>query len=680
MPNSEGATAETGACGIDRCCEAAGQEPTTRPASAERDGGAASEGVGNFRVALVTMPFATYNSPSIQLGLLKAITRRAGFPVDDYYLNVDFAAQLGELFYVEVQGGESATLLGEWMFSVAAFGEESSSAKLIEAFPTAINRLSRVVGVDVANLNELREHALPEFIDGCLSRVDWGSYGAVGFTSTFEQNVASLALARRIKQKYPHVAIVFGGANMDGCMGIEFVRAFPFIDFAVSGEGDEVLPELLRRLAEGKSAEDMLGISMRRGDVVSLLGPSPPIRDLDNLPTPDYDSYYESLRRHGLLRGPASILTKYGNGVTVARGMVIQSSRGCWWGQKSHCTFCGFNGSDITFRSKSPARVLAEIDELSDRYGARAFVATDSIMDVKHIEGVLEPLARRHDGPAFVLYTKSNLSREQVHILARGGAQLIIPGIESLSTEVLRLMRKGVSMLQNVNTLRWATHYGILVGYNLLRGFPGEKVEYYADELRVVRLINHLLPPSGVNRISLHRFSPNFDDYERFPKESRWPKSAYHYIYPPYVNLDEAAYYFDHDLPRDVVPEEEFRETIDAVDRWKTGFFSGCRPWLNYRWTEGKLRILDTRKEGTEIRTHTFARPDADVYEAFSAAPYSPAQVSARLAASASEFGLDEESIASTCDTFCDMGLMLGENGKYLSLAIPDAIELNRGS
>ena len=82
--------------------------------------------------------------------------------------------------------------------------------------------------------------------------MDWGRYSVVGFSSTFQQNVASLALARRIKERFPMVKVVFGGANFEGEMGPEYVRAFPFIDYAVVGEGDMAFPALLRNIADCK--------------------------------------------------------------------------------------------------------------------------------------------------------------------------------------------------------------------------------------------------------------------------------------------------------------------------------------------------------------------------------------------------------------------------------------------
>src|SRR2546428_10968735 len=98
-----------------------------------------------------------------------------------------------------------------------------------------------------------------------LTEIDWGQYQIVGFTSTFDQNVASLTLAKLIKDLYPSVKIVFGGANFDGEMGLEHFRAFPWIDHVVVGEGEEVFPALVKQLLEGKQDGFGPGVASRAG-------------------------------------------------------------------------------------------------------------------------------------------------------------------------------------------------------------------------------------------------------------------------------------------------------------------------------------------------------------------------------------------------------------------------------
>jgi radical SAM superfamily enzyme YgiQ (UPF0313 family) len=63
--------------------------------------------------------------------------------------------------------------------------------------------------------------------------------------------------------------------------------------------------------------------------------------------------------------------------------LVIESSRGCWWGHKHYCTFCGLNGSLMTFRSKHPDAFFAEITELANRHRILDMIVVDNIMDMR---------------------------------------------------------------------------------------------------------------------------------------------------------------------------------------------------------------------------------------------------------------------------------------------------------
>jgi Radical SAM superfamily len=91
------------------------------------------------------------------------------------------------------------------------------------------------------------------FLDYCIDTIAWEKYAVVGFTSTFEQNIASLALAGRIKAAHPRIAVVFGGANWEGEMGHELHRQFRFVDYVCSGEADLSFPALLQCILAGGS-------------------------------------------------------------------------------------------------------------------------------------------------------------------------------------------------------------------------------------------------------------------------------------------------------------------------------------------------------------------------------------------------------------------------------------------
>jgi ribosomal peptide maturation radical SAM protein 1 len=628
------------------------------------------DAVRNFRVALVTMPFAPSAQPSIQIGLLKSIVERAGFHVDDYYVNLDLAAVLGVAAYeaMVIAVGTMVAFRGEWLFSVAAFGQEAGGDDFLSVFPGEAAPVADVAGIDEAGLNDLRNRVVPEFLNDCLERIDWGSYNVVGFTSAFHQNVASLALAGRIKQRFPHVTIVFGGANMEGEMGLEYVRAFPCIDYAVIGEGDVVFPELLTRLAKGCETDGMLGVASLRCGRVSFPGRPDLLQDLDSLPVPDYSAYYESIRRLGVDKDPAFL--------KLAHDLPFEGSRGCWWGMRSHCTFCGLNGQRMSYRSKSPERLIAELDELQSRHGEGKLFAVDAVLDLRYITEMFEPLSARDRRYTLFYTTKANLTREQIRLLARGGLSAMLPGIESLSTPTLKLMRKGVTKLQNVNVLRWGTYYNVNVIWNLLYGIPGERAEDYAEQLATFRSITHTYPPSQTMPIMLVRHSPNFEDPQVFATTRRGPAACYRYIYPDYVDLEKSAYIFEYEVTADTLPTDAYREAREFIATWNDLFWSDQRPSLTYRRVESGVFICDTRAGTNQPRTYTIAGLEAEIYEALSSAPRSPAQVCGMLRAGIPSLAPSEETVAGVCNDLCDAGLMIGEAGKYLSLAIPAEHEI----
>ena len=200
----------------------------------------------SVRVALVCMPFAHADRPSIQLGLISAIAEAAGFPTELFHFNLDLARELGAKPYYQLcqLGGR---MTGEWLFAPSAFGDAApgDEESYLRCFPGE-SEWAAELGKDATFFRELRHQILPGFVERCFASVSWGDYQVVGFSSLFQQNVASLALARRIKERHPGVRIIFGGANMDGDMGAEYARSFAFIDYVVSGEADEAFPKLLR--------------------------------------------------------------------------------------------------------------------------------------------------------------------------------------------------------------------------------------------------------------------------------------------------------------------------------------------------------------------------------------------------------------------------------------------------
>ncbi|XXF77072.1 RiPP maturation radical SAM C-methyltransferase [Myxococcaceae bacterium GXIMD 01537] len=609
----------------------------------------------SWRGALVSLPFISHRHPSIQLGLLKAIAGQRGFSLSTFHLNLDFAQQIGADFY-ERLCEHRRRLVGDWLFSVEAFGDDAPDVgeAFLERFREDLEQLLEGIPDPIERLRHVRANEVPRYLDRLETEIPWGDFRVVGFTSTFHQNAASFALARRLKRRFPGLVTVFGGANFDGDMGIELVRAVGAVDYAVSGEGDVAFCEFLAALDEGRDPAEVPGVISKSNGLVRRPAPRALFTEMDRLPVPDYDEFFERAEALGLLprAGRRDV------------DLPFESARGCWWGQKHHCTFCGLNGNGMKFRAKSPERVLEDLSTLAQRYRSFRFSAVDNILDPKYLDRVLAPIAgERYDYEIFY-EVKSNLTRPQLRALRDGGVRSIQPGIESLSSNVLRLMRKGVSGIQNVNLLRWAFYYGIEVAWNVLWGFPHETRADYEEQATLLRRIQHLQPPKAMGRIWMERFSPLYADRKSFPARDVRPEESYAFVYPRSVDLDQVAYFFDYQLENSL-PDDAFDETQRVVRAWQEAWDRPARPRLTYFWSSDFLQIDDLREPGA-AGTYTFQGALAHLYRGCSDAPTTAAALKQRL-----ELPASVEEIGGALDAFCERGLMMRDGVQYLALALP---------
>ncbi|HEY9402814.1 MAG TPA: RiPP maturation radical SAM C-methyltransferase [Pyrinomonadaceae bacterium] len=607
-------------------------------------------------VALVNMPFALADRPSIQCGLLKAGLIRVGHEVDVHYLNLELAAEIGAEAYKTISQLRADQFLGEWLFSVAAFGYRPDESDYFAACPSLASTCQEL-GWDFDELCRLRNEVFPSLIDRWAEKIAWHHYTVVGFTCTFEQNTPAFALARRIKEKHPEIVIVFGGANFDGGMGEEYLKALPFIDYVVVGEGDTSFPQLVAHIARGADGLGVPGVIGRVGGEAAGSGTSASVSNLDGLPDPNYDEYFDTLFQLGRERviGDRPPL------------LLLETARGCWWGEKHHCTFCGLNANSMQFRSKPPLRVRDELQRLSARYKIVNFEAVDNIMDLSYLDQLCAPLIEQRSDYQIFYEVKANLTPAQLGQMARAGITAIQPGIESLNSHVLSLMRKGTNMLNNVRLLKWAHYYGMRVGWNILTGFPGELPEDYEEQARVLKQIFHLPPPAGCGPIWLERFSPYFFD-PSFQVKNLKPKAAYRFIYQPSkIDLKKIAYFFDHEFEAPNL-DEQHQELNDVVYEWKSRWDRPPAPVLVYQRAPDWIQVIDRRLDQPAV--HAFDRREAFIYEFCGETHHSVEIIRKKLREADGDNATTAE-VASVLERFCELGLMLEEDGSFLSLALP---------
>lgn len=603
------------------------------------------------------MPFGHAKYPSIQLGTLATVLKAHGIDAKCHYLNLNFAGLIGFPLYDTLC--EQQLLIGEWLFSRLLFRDNPDHPKYPTTFKPLCDRIGQMTGAGLSRLQEIEERTAPQFLTWASTSIDWGRYRVIGFTSMFHQNVASVTLAKLIKDLYPHVTIVFGGANYDGEMGQEYFRAFPWLDYAVIGEGEVAFPALVRHILEGESEKLPPGVMARRGNAIHY-EPNPALfSDFHRMGSPDYDDYFEQL---------AAVDPSAAS--DFSRILLYESARGCWWGEKHHCTFCGLNAQSMKFRAKKPHQVLDELRYLSTRYNATRFRFVDNIIDMSYIDSVFGKLAdERYDLDIFI-ETKSNLPKRQIHTLARGGVKVMQPGIESLSDATLREMDKGVSPMQNLVCLKWSSYYNIHVSWNILLGFPKETPEDYRKQIALIPAITHFPPPESVGQFWLERFSPYFTNPGRYGITITGPGVAYSYVYDPSrVDLGKVAYDFEYELAHRVDPAL-VQELTDLTDRWKRRSASADKPFLYYVKGIGFITAYDGRGEGSPVRKR-YEGLAAFLIEYCNEAPRTLESIRQTVGASPEFASLPEAGVPQALSELVADRILYEEKGKYFTLALP---------
>lgn len=562
---------------------------------------------GRTAVCLVTMPYASVTLPSLALGLLKAVLVREGIPTTVLHANLWFLETVGlrrfriceHLSPVELQ-------LGEWTFAEAAFRDETPDdaalfARLARRPSLILTMRHRPEDVDrlFDDLRALRR-AATAFVDTVARRVLATGARIVGCTSTFEQHCASLALLRRVRELDPGVVTMLGGGNCEAAMGAATHRHFPWVDYVVSGEADGLIAALCRRvLAQGR---DVPAAELPAG----VLGPGhrdapldePPramFHAMDTLPYPDFDDYFAALAASPMRDA-------------IVPGLPVETARGCWWGARHHCTFCGLNGGSMAFRSKSPDRAVDELDHLERRYGLRRFETVDNILDMAYLKTVVPRLAAgERNGRSIFYEVKANLTRAQVASLADAGVSWLQPGIESLHSDVLRLMDKGVQGFQNLQLLKWAREHGVRLSWQVLWGFPGEDDGWYAEMAALLPALEHLQPPGGITRLRLDRFSVYHARPQEFGLDLR-PISSLRWVYPlPEDACRDLTYFFqDVDAPETVdwiASRPGLGATVAGIKRWRRSFWAEPRPILALHDDGRRCVVHDSRRVATQWST-----------------------------------------------------------------------------
>jgi ribosomal peptide maturation radical SAM protein 1 len=622
-------------------------------------------------VLLMSMPWASVTEPSLGLALLKPKLLEAGIPCRIRHQNIFLLDHFRPESY-ETVGARWG--LNDFLFTNVFEGDELSEDQ-IDALAVLVRNTYRLIDLEahastdpapfIEYVTKIRNEVIPAYLRDCMRIVDESEATMVGFTCMYDQTFTSLALAKLVKERYPEKLIVLGGYALEPPVGPHILRAFPFVDALCIGEGEDRIVPLARASVDRSLLSTIPNVMYRDGEGAihePALGARPV--DLDLSPVPHYDDFFaDALELDVNHQVEIKIET-----------LPVESSRGCWWGQVSHCTFCGIDDETMRYRAKSPERVQEILATLTKRHGRRLFRFADYILPRQYYKTLLPELAKRDEKYILHWEMKANVKSGEVALMSAAGIIAAQPGIESFSTPVLKKMAKGVTGIQNVLTVKLLTEHNIIVNYNILFGFPEDEPDEYRELVRNIPLLYHLPPPYSYIPVQTTRFAPMQVDPARFGVTAPLvAECAYDTIlskdYRREIgfDIDEYCYIFATPYEFDPACAEYYDMLVYQVAHWIQLHVEREEVRLSYELKDGEIEFVDSRFS-EEPATIRFGRDHAVVQAAISERAIAAHRLAAEL-----DQELSATTVAKVLDDLREARLVYEEGERVVGLAFPAA-------
>jgi len=610
----------------------------------------------NLKVILISTPWPLFNRPSIQLGAIKAYLQAkhpdVAVRADHAFLKI--AAALGYPLYHEIS---ERTWLAEAVYAALLYPRRFDRIENFfnrQAKPGSLIKKTGLLKITTV---------IKKTTDTLINDFNWKTYQLAGLSVSLCQLTSALYFIKRIKQKHPQLIIAIGGSTFSRSATPEFFNLFAEIDLVVNGEGELPFSQLVSYL---KASADLSKISAIPGIATAQkvkTNGAPKrfqqIKNLRDLPPPDYDEYFELLKS------------------LAARNMFFpilpaETSRGCWWqrsstaGKSSGCAFCNLNLQWEGYRTKDPGQVADEIDQLTTKYQTLNVSIVDNVLPIRASKEMFKKLIGLKKDLRMFSEIRATTARPQLILMAQAGMQEVQIGIEALSTSLLTKLHKGTTAIQNLEIMRDCEALGLANYSNLILHFPGSDEQDVAETLRSLKFALPYRPLKAVG-FWLGLGSPVWQSPELYGITSVFNHPNWGRLFPNKILASMRfmiqAYRGDLGYQRKI-----WRPVEKAIKQWQQTYTEqnrrpeGSLP-LNMR--DGReFLIIRQRKFGAETINHRLVGTSRLIY-LYCQHHRSIKRIRERFPAFA------EDKILSFLKIMVTKRLMFEEKDRYLSLAVP---------
>ncbi|NIM10494.1 MAG: RiPP maturation radical SAM protein 1 [Candidatus Aminicenantes bacterium] len=522
-------------------------------------------------VLIIVSPTVWSISPIGSIHLLQAVCGRAGITTRVLYSNLHYLSLTGADLHKAI-ASEDYYLMEERLFASAAFGLPSQGRRMQE----------------ILESGWVPEHLCPknkpipdEFISAVISpvrdfcrAVDWEClesltiqwlramaeqivkkrFPIVACSTTHGGLASAIAFLNTIKKMDPHVITIIGGGycREEMAEGIQSLKSS--VDYIFSGEGDITFPGLAKQILAGRFPGEKI-----------IYGEE--LKNLDENPLPDFQEYFD--QKKSFLEDESGSGTKL-----ITPYIPYETTRGCWFGR---CTFCGFREDKNLVRTKSPEKILEDLKQLCQTYSKYSIYITDNMIVPRYYKTLFPRISAELPSLRLNYEIKANMTLDQLLVFIKAGATLLQPGIESLSSSLLKRMEKGVTVRENITLLRYARSLNLDLKWNILLGFPGDQTAEYEEMLNLFPLIHHLQPPRLLLPVRICRYSRYHRSPGEFGISHLHPAEVHKEVLPPHADLGKLAYLFTGEYDTQSFDNPELLlSLLKEVQAWK-------RDWVTYK-------------------------------------------------------------------------------------------------
>lgn len=398
-------------------------------------------------------------------------------------------------------------------------------------------------------LQQRKQSFSVDFYDYATNSLLDSNYDIVGLSTSSTSFHHVISIAKRLKEQDERIITIVGGPGPQTPSLAPFIlKAFPCIDYLISGEGEIVLPKLIYQLNQKKVPLNLPGVYFKFNDKVIINKPSELVENLDDLPFPDFISM-----------NVKNYVYSYKNSESIIH---IEQGRGCPF----NCTYC----STCIFwhrypRRKSASRVLEEMDIMNKLYSLDTFSLINDCFnsDQKY---VLE-FCRQFQLSKKAYFWGCSLradhtTKDMLDKLWKAGCRAFFAGIESGSRRIQRLINKNLDLNHVINILEYASKKGFHVRTSFIIGFPEETRDDLNDTMKLHKEcldvgvkeshVNLLTPLHGSQMLESGKYNLLFDGHgstlnnnivldEHVDDIQKYPKifSPFYYFEPFHIHRKE---------------------------------------------------------------------------------------------------------------------------------------------